>query len=138
MGGCLIKKSTSASSPSVLLKPLEEVKSDTGVEKKAEEETVKKEIFIIKHRKSHENERRFVVEESKAKNGDLVNSYGITGAAPVRTSSCTKEELDAILIQCSRLSRSSSTGKIAISGSGGSSENGVTFVINVFVRTKMA
>ncbi|KAK9284579.1 hypothetical protein L1049_023755 [Liquidambar formosana] len=29
-------------------------------------------------------------------------------AAPVRTSSCTKEEVDAILIQCGRLSRSSS------------------------------
>ncbi|CAI9765418.1 unnamed protein product [Fraxinus pennsylvanica] len=70
MGGCLSKKSTNASSPNALLNPPEEVKSDTQVEKKnAEEETVKKEIFIIKHRKSHEIERRFEDEESKAKNG---------------------------------------------------------------------
>ncbi|CAI9780864.1 unnamed protein product [Fraxinus pennsylvanica] len=131
MGGCLSKKSTSASSPNALLKPPEEVKSDTQVEKKkAEEETVKKEIFIIKHRKSHEIERRFEDEENKAKNGELVNSYGIMGAAPVRTSSCTKEELDAILIQCGRLSRSSSTGKAAISGSVGSSENGISNLQN--------
>ena len=32
----------------------------------------------------------------------------VMSAAPVRTSSCTKEEVDAILIQCGRLSRSSS------------------------------
>uniref|UniRef100_A0ACD5V5S9 Uncharacterized protein n=1 Tax=Avena sativa TaxID=4498 RepID=A0ACD5V5S9_AVESA len=40
---------------------------------------------------------------------------------PVRTSSCTKEEVDAILIQCGRLSRSSSaSGKTAAaSGEGG-------------------
>ncbi|OEL14368.1 hypothetical protein BAE44_0024615 [Dichanthelium oligosanthes] len=32
----------------------------------------------------------------------------VVPSAPVRTSSCTKEEVDAILIQCGRLSRSSS------------------------------
>ncbi|KAJ1271971.1 hypothetical protein BS78_06G167300 [Paspalum vaginatum] len=36
--------------------------------------------------------------------------------APVRTSSCTKEEVDAILIQCGRLSRSSSASGKAPSG----------------------
>ncbi|CAM0945093.1 unnamed protein product [Alopecurus aequalis] len=42
------------------------------------------------------------------------------GPAPVRTSSCTKEEVDAILIQCGRLSRSSSgTGMAASSETGG-------------------
>ncbi|KAL2551258.1 putative protein-like [Forsythia ovata] len=121
------KKSTSASSPNALQKPPEEVKSDTQLEKKkAEEATVKKEIFIIKHRKSHEIERRFKDEERENSNGELVNSYGIMGAAQVRTSSCTKEELDAILIQCGRLSRSSSNGKAAVSGSGVSSENGAS------------
>ncbi|XP_068656804.1 uncharacterized protein At1g65710-like isoform X2 [Aristolochia californica] len=44
---------------------------------------------------------------------DLSKGGGSSGSA-VRTSSCTKEELDAILIQCGRLSRSSS-------GKGGSS-----------------
>uniref|UniRef100_A0ACD5Z546 Uncharacterized protein n=1 Tax=Avena sativa TaxID=4498 RepID=A0ACD5Z546_AVESA len=42
------------------------------------------------------------------------------GPAPVRTSSCTKEEVDAILVQCGRLSRSSSgTGMAASSETGG-------------------
>jgi hypothetical protein len=41
---------------------------------------------------------------------------GAVGRAPVRTSSCTKEELDAILIQCGRLSRSSSSSGKAPSG----------------------
>ena len=36
-------------------------------------------------------------------------------SAPVRTSSCTKEEVDAILIQCGRLSRSSSGARRAAS-----------------------
>ncbi|KAF8702786.1 hypothetical protein HU200_032617 [Digitaria exilis] len=39
--------------------------------------------------------------------------------APVRTSSCTKEEVDAILIQCGRLSRSSSASGKAASGEHG-------------------
>ncbi|KAL6903455.1 hypothetical protein ACP4OV_004268 [Aristida adscensionis] len=38
------------------------------------------------------------------------------GRVPVRTSSCTKEEVDAILIQCGRLSRSSSLSGKAPSG----------------------
>uniref|UniRef100_A0ACD5ZHY3 Uncharacterized protein n=1 Tax=Avena sativa TaxID=4498 RepID=A0ACD5ZHY3_AVESA len=41
------------------------------------------------------------------------------GPAPVRTSSCTKEEVDAILIQCGRLSRSSSGTGMAASGETG-------------------
>ncbi|CAM0903671.1 unnamed protein product [Alopecurus aequalis] len=41
----------------------------------------------------------------------------VVSRVPVRTSSCTKEEVDAILIQCGRLSRSSSaSGKAAASG----------------------
>ncbi|KAM0884235.1 hypothetical protein ACQ4PT_031098 [Festuca glaucescens] len=41
----------------------------------------------------------------------------LVSRVPVRTSSCTKEEVDAILIQCGRFSRSSSaSGKTAASG----------------------
>ncbi|RLM78227.1 uncharacterized protein C2845_PM12G10680 [Panicum miliaceum] len=44
----------------------------------------------------------------------------VVPSAPVRTSSCTKEEVDAILIQCGRLSRSSSgTGRAASSDAAG-------------------
>ncbi|CAN6252488.1 unnamed protein product [Urochloa humidicola] len=44
----------------------------------------------------------------------------VVPSAPVRTSSCTKEEVDAILIQCGRLSRSSSgTGRAASSEASG-------------------
>lgn len=39
--------------------------------------------------------------------------------APVRTSSCTKEEVDAILIQCGRLSRSSSGNTLSETAGGG-------------------
>uniref|UniRef100_A0A0E0KT30 Uncharacterized protein n=1 Tax=Oryza punctata TaxID=4537 RepID=A0A0E0KT30_ORYPU len=44
----------------------------------------------------------------------------VVSRVPVRTSSCTKEEVDAILIQCGRLSRSSSSsGKVASDEGGG-------------------
>ncbi|CAO2039829.1 unnamed protein product [Urochloa humidicola] len=44
----------------------------------------------------------------------------VVPSAPVRTSSCTKEEVDGILIQCGRLSRSSSgTGRAASSDAAG-------------------
>jgi len=44
----------------------------------------------------------------------------VVPSAPVRTSSCTKEEVDAILIQCGRLSRSSSgAGRAASSEAAG-------------------
>lgn len=153
MGSCLSKKSTNSScaATTAVEKPPEQTKSNAQVvvveKKKEEEETVKKEIFIIKHRKSHEIDRKSVGEEKcevkkaaevseMARNGsanNAVNNVGVLAlgpgsgvlvAAPVRTSSCTKEEVDAILIQCGRLSRSSSTGKAALSGSLGSGENG--------------
>ncbi|KAK6127525.1 hypothetical protein DH2020_038728 [Rehmannia glutinosa] len=143
MGSCLSKKSVcaSSSSPVDLPKQPEKPKSETQSEKKKteEENVVKKEIFIIKHRKSHEVERQRSDEEKgefaeKGKNvisgtvldGGLGNgSGGGGGGAPVRTSSCTKEEVDAILIQCGRLSRSSSTGKAGLSsGNGGRKYSG--------------
>lgn len=132
MGSCLSKKSScaSASSPIALPNPPGKLKSEAQLETKkpVEENVVKKEIFIIKHRKSHEIERQRsdeekgdaknageVVEKGKNPAAGLGNVNGVIvgGGAPVRTSSCTKEEVDAILIQCGRLSRSSSTGKAA-------------------------
>ncbi|KAG8373545.1 hypothetical protein BUALT_Bualt11G0035700 [Buddleja alternifolia] len=129
MGSCLSKKNTSssASSPIPLPKPPEKLKSDEKkkadkeeVEVEVEESVVKKEIFIIKHRKSHEVERLRSDDDEKIEPNKANSGVIVGGAAPVRTSSCTKEEVDAILIQCGRLSRSSSTGKAAAL----SSENG--------------
>ncbi|XP_059645122.1 uncharacterized protein At1g65710-like [Cornus florida] len=148
MGSCLSKKCASCSSASAIPEPPDPSKSNTDVEKKkkAEETTVKKEIFVIKHRKNHSHDfDRRSEEEKLGGNQKATCSNSITsatseeieignngvscnvmngglgnGSVIVRTSSCTKEEVDAILIQCGRLSRSSSTGKAA---SGGGSDN---------------
>ncbi|KAL2333115.1 hypothetical protein Fmac_014328 [Flemingia macrophylla] len=107
-----------------------EVKPKNENTKKAEEkhETapegeghVKKEIFIIKHRKSHDERERnsnpsqqnAATESMCEKTAPAATNMGVVG---VRTSSCTKEEVDAILIQCGRLSRSSSGNAVAASG----------------------
>lgn len=97
-------------------KELEEVKEEDGV--------VKKEVFVIKHRKSHDK-RAVPSEEATAAAAAVVRVAEIEkekeeignniGSGVVRTSSCTKEEVDAILIQCGRLSRSNSSGKTASS-----------------------
>lgn len=99
-----------------------------------EESKVKKEIFIIKHRKSHDDRDRQQRADGVAASApiatapttDSCNQVSMddkkaaeasTGTGVrVRTSSCNKEEVDAILIQCGRLSRSSS-GKAASSSS---------------------
>ncbi|KAK4480035.1 hypothetical protein RD792_013092 [Penstemon davidsonii] len=115
MGNCLIKKNVCASSSS----PVSKITSETQPEKeKAEEETlIKEEIIIIKNRKSHEIEEEKDKEIATAKiiestnNNNPINVNGIIGGGGVMSSSCTKEELDAILIQCGRLSRSSSIQK---------------------------
>ncbi|CAA0813415.1 Unknown protein [Striga hermonthica] len=132
MGSCLSKKSAYCSSPLSsspvgLQKPPENLqKWEPHLEKKKteDENVVKKEIFVIRHRKSHEIERqRPPADEENGENAksdvdkgtNVVagNGNAVVGAASVRTSSCTKEEVDAILIQCGRLSRSSSSGKAA-------------------------
>ncbi|CAJ1960679.1 unnamed protein product [Sphenostylis stenocarpa] len=87
---------------------------------------VKKEIFIIKHRKSHDDRERnsksppCTTQQNATTEsmGDITAQPAATnmGVAGVRTSSCTKEEVDAILIQCGRLSRSSSGNAVAPSG----------------------
>lgn len=92
-------------------------KQETKVEVREEEGLVKKEIFVIKHRKSHDkravNEEIVVNAAETEKEKDEIGSSFSNGV--VRTSSCTKEEVDAILIQCGRLSRSNSSGKTASS-----------------------
>ncbi|KAF3647971.1 putative receptor-like protein kinase-like [Capsicum annuum] len=142
MGSCLSKKSTSCSSSSTTAavsntnQEITKINStQVEIKKEVEGESVKKEIFVIKHRKSHEVDRKTEEEkgvvkkaneavESANNNGELVKeNNGIVVSAPVRTSSCTKEEVDAILIQCGRLSRSSSMGKTGQLGSSGSTDN---------------
>ncbi|VFQ88169.1 unnamed protein product [Cuscuta campestris] len=146
MGICMSKKKSIASAPprpatQSAIHSRQETKSPDLETKKPEEGAVKKEIFFIKHRRSHEIERRSVdgkddskkeannseVSEPAVKNPSISSGLNVV-SAPVRTSSCTKEEVDAILIQCGRLSRSPSRGKTAasISGSvGSSSENNI-------------
>ncbi|KAG5093702.1 hypothetical protein JHK84_049290 [Glycine max] len=120
------------SKPKVETETAPEVKLNKDNSKKVEEkhETVpepeghvKKEIFIIKHRKSHDDRERnsnskspSFTEESMADKTAPTPSTNM-GVVGVRTSSCTKEEVDAILIQCGRLSRSSS-GNAAAAASG--------------------
>ncbi|KAL3630379.1 hypothetical protein CASFOL_023363 [Castilleja foliolosa] len=119
MGSCLSKKSACSSSssppPVSIPTPQENPKSESQLEKtKPEDNIVRKDIFIIKHRKSHEIERqqrssdegKSESEKPEFDKGKIV--IPSSNGAPVRTSSCTKEEVDAILIQCGRLSRSSS------------------------------
>ncbi|CAN1142129.1 Uncharacterized protein At1g65710, partial [Linum perenne] len=76
----------------------------------------KKEAFVIKHRDSHERRS-----PSPAPSPEVVLESGkvsTTKSMAVRTSSCTKEEVEATLIQCGRLSRNNSFGTPAGGGGG--------------------
>ncbi|KAK1361874.1 serine/arginine repetitive matrix protein 2-like [Heracleum sosnowskyi] len=123
MGSCFSKKSV-ASSPITLPDPPIQIQQE---KKKPQEESFKKEIFIIKHRMSHETDRDTSHSEENKNVGispsvsDNVNN--VVMSTPLRTSSCTKEEVDAILIQCGRLSRSS-TGKAGVSSEGSGIQRG--------------
>ncbi|KAI7724645.1 hypothetical protein M8C21_006379, partial [Ambrosia artemisiifolia] len=109
-----------------LNKPIHNTKITSIVK---EQEPPKKEVFVVKHRKSSETDRHSdkqldqVTRKSTDRKEKSPNSVvstdvghpivsnselGKTVSAGVRTSSCTKEEVDAILIQCGRLSRSNS------------------------------
>ncbi|CAL1404837.1 unnamed protein product [Linum trigynum] len=84
----------------------------------------KKEIFVIKHRNSHDSGNNNKPRSSSSpeisgsdngavsiENGKVDGVSGLSAAAAaVRTSSCSKEEVEAILIQCGRLSRNNSFG----------------------------
>ncbi|XP_074371814.1 uncharacterized protein At1g65710-like isoform X2 [Apium graveolens] len=125
MGSCFSKKSV-ASSPLPLPDPPIQIQQE---QKKPQDESssFKKEIFIIKHRISHEIDRDTShSEEDKNVIGTpsvSENGNNVVMSTPLRTSSCTKEEVDAILIQCGRLSRSS-TGKAGVSTDGSGIQRG--------------
>ncbi|KAJ0088884.1 hypothetical protein Patl1_32478 [Pistacia atlantica] len=125
MGSCFSKKESSSSS-SIAVQPVDPNKSQKSEQvipqqettkkereenEKEEEGLVKKEIFVIKHRKSHE--KRSLPQQNEGVDEEEETGNNINNV--VRTSSCTKEEVDAILIQCGRLSRSNSSGKAASS-----------------------
>nr|XP_043634137.1 uncharacterized protein At1g65710-like [Erigeron canadensis] len=140
MGACCSKTSTITSTPTpppeVKVKPNpqppENTISSVPVVAKVQE-NLKKDVFLVKNRKSHEIDRnpdqeiRKSVDRKKTHEcgfsgtgagevaGDVGEPVRVMGSA-VRTSSCTKEEVDAILIQCGRLSRSSSGVKPAAGG----------------------
>ncbi|KAM0067913.1 hypothetical protein Hdeb2414_s0002g00066921 [Helianthus debilis subsp. tardiflorus] len=128
MGSCCSKTDTTITSKPTPQEPQpEKSKSNTA----AGVVTSPKDVLVVKQRKNHEVERqpdqetRKSVDRKKNPNsnpnvesfkspvtgvgeGGVLTDVLTGGAATVRTSSCTKEEVDAILIQCGRLSRSSS------------------------------
>lgn len=101
MGGCFSKKKNIRSSTRPV-SPQPEFKSDPPQQQ--QQHVLKKEIFVIKHRISNEIDRH-----SNQDNNDQNPSPKLSGAR-TRTSSCSKDEVDAILLQCGRLSRSNSAG----------------------------
>ncbi|XP_016505055.2 uncharacterized protein LOC107822983 [Nicotiana tabacum] len=126
MGSCLSKKNASTCTSLAVSSTNQGTKPNTlQVEKKkVEGQIVRKEIFVIKHRISHEGSicSKDSKDNVKKATENANNSNGESGKknatiivpAPVwrrRSSSCTKEDVDAILVQCGRLSRSSSTNK---------------------------
>ncbi|MFS7955250.1 hypothetical protein Hanom_Chr07g00640431 [Helianthus anomalus] len=129
MGSCCSKTDTTITSKPVPPEPQPEKKNNSNTA--AAVVASPKDVFVVKQRKSHEVERhpdqetRKSVDRNKNPNsnpnvesfkspvtgvgeGGVLTDVLTGGAATVRTSSCTKEEVDAILIQCGRLSRSSS------------------------------
>ncbi|KAJ6294700.1 hypothetical protein OIU76_022723 [Salix suchowensis] len=151
MGCCFSKKnehsSSSNASQPVLNTPRVEkseiqnsnnkIVEDKEVKKQVVEEGsfVKKEIFVIKHRKSQDKDKRTpppylniaLLEDGPTPTATasaseilLGNSSTNVGAhnMDVRTSSCIKEEVDAILIQRGRPSRSNSSGSGKLPSSG--------------------
>ncbi|KAL9247941.1 hypothetical protein vseg_021315 [Gypsophila vaccaria] len=106
--------------PSQIQLPQVEIinKQEEEEEEEEEEEVTttnkkKKELFVIQHRKSNDGKQESggSVSVSGSSDPESVgrNLMAAVGSGQgVRTSSCTKEEVDAILIQCGRLSRSSS------------------------------
>ncbi|KAJ6984019.1 LOW QUALITY PROTEIN: hypothetical protein NC653_022284 [Populus alba x Populus x berolinensis] len=98
-----------------------EVVTKQVVEEEEEEDSLlKKEIFVIKHRKSHYRDKCIPppnddgpaanANASAAAAGEILMANSNTNVVLIVTSSCTKEEVDAILIRCGRLSRSNSSG----------------------------
>ncbi|XP_047312353.1 uncharacterized protein At1g65710-like [Impatiens glandulifera] len=143
MGSCFSKKTRGDNtSPSQTKPPQNELKT-LVTEKKTrveDQETLKKEFLITKPSKSHDLDRFSEDDKGRTEQNpialssdnnptksdpiDAPGSNIALGLGVLRTSSCTKEEIDAILIQCGRLSRSSSNGKAACSGSSDNQASG--------------
>ncbi|KAG7588995.1 hypothetical protein ISN44_As07g013120 [Arabidopsis suecica] len=119
MGCCLSKKPSPSPLPSNVsscsVKPSDPIKPvikllEEEAKPKSEKLNQKEEVLMIKHRRSHE-------ESSKKPESDKDSPVSSSVAEKpnskpvVRISSCTKEEVDAILIQCGKLSRSNSAAK---------------------------
>ncbi|CAH2065609.1 unnamed protein product [Thlaspi arvense] len=135
--GCCLSKKSSPSPPSILLsngvkspdpkspiKPVielpeknpsrEEAKPKSENLHQEEENGTTMEVLVIKHRRSHERTKKTDSEEDAPASTAAekpMDSNSNSNSAVVRTSSCTKEEVDAILIQCGKLSQSNSAAK---------------------------
>ncbi|KAI3781230.1 hypothetical protein L2E82_11239 [Cichorium intybus] len=114
MGACFSKK-TNTTDLNPKASPQSDLKSNSQQPENTrnDQQVFKKEIFVIKHRISHEIDRHEDEDDPSVLNpsstaGDGQSRY--SGGSRTRTSSCSKEEVDAILIQCGRLSRSNSAG----------------------------
>ncbi|XP_071733841.1 uncharacterized protein At1g65710-like [Rutidosis leptorrhynchoides] len=102
MGGCFSKKCTSSTTP---IPQQPDFKPDFKSDRPQQQpHALKKEIFVIKHRISHEIDRH-----SNQDNNDQNPSPKVAGAT-TGTSSCSKDEVDSTLLQCDRLGRSNSAG----------------------------
>ncbi|KAK1384543.1 hypothetical protein POM88_022278 [Heracleum sosnowskyi] len=94
MGSCFSKKTVASSSPTPIPDP--PILSEQG--------SCKKNLFAIKYGMSPEVD----CNDSKQDNKTIIPTISDRGCG-IRTSSCTKEEVDAIPIQCGRLSNSGSS-----------------------------
>ncbi|CAL9239415.1 unnamed protein product [Arabidopsis halleri] len=115
MGCCLSKKPSPSPLPSngtsCTVKPSDPIKPviellEEETEPKSEKLIQEEEVLVIKHRRSHEERSKKTESDKDSPVAEKPNSTPI-----VRISSCTKEEVDAILIQCGKLSRSNSAAK---------------------------
>ncbi|KAM0950151.1 hypothetical protein DsansV1_C04g0038401 [Dioscorea sansibarensis] len=108
--GCCFSKRSSPSPPLPAPNPISiDVSHVKNVVEKEKEKEKEKEVVVVAQRQQGCEEKEQVVtavEKNKAE--PVVVVVEEQRPLPVRTSSCTKEEVDAILIQCGRLSRSSS------------------------------
>lgn len=117
MGCCLSKKPSPSSNGTSsralksldpikpMIEPIEETKPKSE-KLNHEEDDTKKEVLVINHRRSHEERSK---KTDSDKDSPVVEKSNSTPV--VRISSCTKDEVDAILIQCGKLSRSNSAAK---------------------------
>ncbi|XP_008782027.2 serine/threonine-protein kinase PRP4 homolog [Phoenix dactylifera] len=121
MGLCFSRKKSPSPPPDPASKC---IPNEKKVEKKNEKErgvaaqpaakaaAETKPVFVVtqKGKKKGETPTKKIPQKEDGSNGRDRSplAVAVPPAAPVRTSSCTKEEMDAALIQCGRLSQSSS------------------------------